>query len=199
MNKKQFLEELHKRLIRLPEKELQDRINFYAEMIDDRVEEGLTEEQAICEIGSVDKVVNQIIEETPLSKLITQKIKPKRQLNTWEIVLLVLGFPLWFPLLLVGFALVVTFYVVLWSLVITLIAVEVSLFAVSIYGIVVGIYYAFISKVVSGIAFVGLGLFTLGLAIISIYLCKLAVKGTLSITKKLIFSFKKKLVQKEGE
>ncbi len=42
-------------------------------MIDDRVEEGLTEEEAISEIGTVNEILSQIIEEIPLSKLVKEK------------------------------------------------------------------------------------------------------------------------------
>ena len=59
-------------------------------MIDDRMEEGLTEAEAIAGIGSVDKIVTQIVAETPITKLVREKVKPKRSLQAWEIILLVL-------------------------------------------------------------------------------------------------------------
>ena len=44
MNKQEFLAKLQTNLSGLPEKEVQDSLGFYSEMIDDRMEEGLSEE-----------------------------------------------------------------------------------------------------------------------------------------------------------
>ena len=45
MNKMQFLLELDKMLSQLSETEKVDRLRFYSEMIEDRMEEGLSEEE----------------------------------------------------------------------------------------------------------------------------------------------------------
>ena len=57
MSKQEFLDELRKGLSSLPQSDLEERLIFYSEMIDDRVEEGLTEEEAISEIGTVNEVL----------------------------------------------------------------------------------------------------------------------------------------------
>ena len=46
MTKKAFLSELRAALSALPEQEQNERLRFYAEMIDDRMEDGMTEEEA---------------------------------------------------------------------------------------------------------------------------------------------------------
>ena len=99
MLKQDFLSALREGLKGLPEKDIEERITFYGEMIDDRIEEGLSEEEAVNEIGTVDAVVQQIVAETPLTRIVGEKIKPKRKMRAWEIVLIVLGFPIWFSLL----------------------------------------------------------------------------------------------------
>ena len=43
MTKLDFLMQLHSKLEKLPQDELEERLNFYSEMIDDRMEEGLSE------------------------------------------------------------------------------------------------------------------------------------------------------------
>ena len=52
MNKQEFLSRLRKQLKGLEDKE--ERITFYSEMIDDRMEEGLSEEEAVAAVGSLD-------------------------------------------------------------------------------------------------------------------------------------------------
>ena len=99
MDKQEFLSKLRAKLFGLPQKELEERLSFYSEMIDDRIEEGLSEETAVKELGAVYEVAGQIIAEIPLSKLVKERIKPKRALNVWEIVLLAIGSPIWLSLM----------------------------------------------------------------------------------------------------
>ena len=67
MDKKEFLHKLQKGLSGLPKDDIQERLNFYSEMIDDSVEEGLTEEDAISRIGSVlrVKINTQKVDDNP--------------------------------------------------------------------------------------------------------------------------------------
>ena len=66
MRKQDFIKELRINLSFLPKEEIEDRISFYCELIDDKIEEGLKEEDAIKSIGSVDEIINQIINDMPL-------------------------------------------------------------------------------------------------------------------------------------
>ena len=68
MSKTDFLIKLREMLLGLPQEEISDRLMFYGEMIDDRIEEGLAEEEAVAEVGSVDEIAAQILEETSVSK-----------------------------------------------------------------------------------------------------------------------------------
>lgn len=61
MTKQEFLAELRRGLSGLPQNDIEERLNFYSEMIDDRMEEGLSEQEAVDGIGSVDSVVSQIL------------------------------------------------------------------------------------------------------------------------------------------
>ena len=197
MLKQEFLNALRDGLNGLPQADIEERIAFYGEMIDDRIEEGRTEEAAVAEIGTVEEVVQQIVEETPLTRLVKEKIKPKRKMRAWEIVLLILGFPLWFPLLAAAGAVVLALYVTLWSLVIALWAIEVA-FIVSAVALLCGAVVFFVSG--HGLA----GMFALGAALIlaalSIFLffgCVAASKGTVLLAKKIVIGIKNLFVGKE--
>ena len=48
MNKQEFLVQLRNALSGLPKDDIEERIEFYSEMIEDRIEEGLSEEEAIA-------------------------------------------------------------------------------------------------------------------------------------------------------
>ena len=112
MTKLEFLLSLNEKLSGLPMAEVKERLNFYIEMIEDRIEEGLSEEEAVSAVGSVEQIAEQIISEIPLTKIATEKIKPKRQLKGWEICLLILGAPLWLSLVIGAVSVLFSLYVV---------------------------------------------------------------------------------------
>ena len=56
MNRETFLTELRQRLSGLPREELEERLAFYGEMLDDRLEDGLTEEEAAESLGTPEEV-----------------------------------------------------------------------------------------------------------------------------------------------
>lgn len=198
MNKQQFLEQLRDCLSGLPQNEMEERLTFYSEMIDDRMEEGLSEEEAVKEIGSVDKVFSNIIDEIPLTELVKEKIKPKRTLRAWEIVLLVLGAPLWFPLLIAGAAILLSIYAVIWAVVITLWAVDVAIGATSIGAVIIGVVILIQGEMLPGIAMFGSALFCAGLTIFGCFGCIAATKGIAILTKKIALGIKAMIVKKEG-
>ena len=197
MLKQEFLNALKEGLKGLPKADIEDRITFYGEMIDDRMEEGLSEEAAVNAIGPVDEVVQQIVADTPLTKIVKEKIKPKRKMRAWEILLLILGFPLWFPLLVATGAVVFALYVTLWSLVIALWAVEIA-FIVSAVALLIGAIVFFVSgHGLAGLLVLGASLILAALSILLFFVCVAASKGTVLLAKKIVIGVKNLFVGKE--
>ena len=197
MNKQDFIASLRTSLSGLPKQDVEDRLNFYSEMIDDRIEEGLTEQEAVLAIGSVTTVSSQIIADIPLSKIAKEKIKPKRGLRAWEILLLALGSPIWLSLLIAAFAVVFSLYLSVWSVIISLWAVFASLVACAAGGIIAGIIFIVVGNVLTGVCMIGTALVCAGLSIFGFFGCKVATKGLLCLTKKLALGIKKCFVKKE--
>lgn len=197
MTKKEFLDELKKGLFGIPEEDITRSIEFYSEMIDDRIEDGKTEEEAVADIGTVKDAVSQILAEIPITKLIKEKVKKKRKIGALEIVLLVLGSPIWLSLLIVAFAVVLSVYVVIWSVIVSLWAVFASLAGVAVGGIFSGVIFVCNSNLLAGIAMLGASLVLAGLSIVSFFGCKAATKGILILTKKMALGIKNCFVKKE--
>ena len=191
MTKENYLNELKSRLKGLPKQDIEDRISFYSEMIDDRIEEGKSEEEAIEDIGSVEQVITQIASETKLLKLVKEKTRLKRKMRPWEIILIVLGFPIWFPLLVVALVLTIVAYILIWILVIVTYSVEISLIAASIWSLICLIPSGF------NVMYIGIASLGIGLAIVMFFACKWATIFTLKLTKKIALSIKRKIVTKE--
>ena len=198
MNKNEFIDALRLRLADLPSEELDERIGFYVEMIDDRIEEGLDEEAAVAEIGSVDSISGQILADIPLSKIAKSKIKKRRRMRAWEIVLLAVGSPIWASLLIAAFAIIISLYAVLWSLVAVAWSVFGAFGGCSLGGIATGVLSIVHGEILIGIAFFGVSLVLAGLGIFIFFGCMAATKGTVTLTKKIVLGIKKCFVRKEN-
>ena len=198
MTKQAFFTELKARLSGLPSAEANERFSFYDEMINDRIEDGLSEEEAVAQVGTPEEISNQILSEIPLSALVKEKVRSKRALRVWEIILLILGFPLWFPLLLSAFIIILAFYIVIWSLVISLFAIDLSLGFASIAALVMAIIYLFQGKISSAVLMLGASAICAGLTVLLFIGSITAAKGMCVVTKKSILGIKSWFVRKEN-
>ncbi|MCR5308757.1 MAG: DUF1700 domain-containing protein [Bacilli bacterium] len=193
MTKQEFLTELRKNLNGLPKDEIEDRINFYEEMINDRMDEGKTEEQAVADIGTTDEAVRTIASQTKMSTLVKEKMKLKRSLTGWEILLIALAFPVWFPLLMTVLSLLFTAYIMTWVLVIVSFSVEAGLIAGAGGGIA-----AFVCSLIEGAPSLiagGGALLCIGGACLFVLACIGATKVTLKISKSIFLGIKSKIIR----
>ena len=198
MTKQEYMSTLRKSLAGLPQDEVEERLTFYEEMIDDRIEEGLSEEEAVAGIGSVEDVSKQILADVPLTKIVKERIKPKKEKDSRGVLLIVLGFPLWASLLVAGAAIVIALYAVIFSLIVSLWAVEVSLAAGALGGVVLAVINLFQGSHLSALAMFGGGIFCAGLTILMFYGCVAASKGLFSLCGKIALVIKKLFVKKES-
>ena len=195
MKKQEFLNELKRKLASLPKKEVEERVRFYEELINDYISEGLLEEEAVLRIGSVDEIVAQTLADFSDQK--RESTYFKRKPSTGEIVLLVLGAPLWLPLLLSAFAIALSLYITLWALVISLWAVFASLAVCAPVGAIAGIVYACQGFGATGLATVAVALVCAGLSVFLFFACKVATEGTVQILKNLFARIKARFTKKE--
>lgn len=185
MTKREFLYELERGLKGLPEDDLRERISFYTEMIDDRMEEGLSEEEAVSDIGSVSEIIERITEETPLTKLIGERVKPRRELRGWEIVLIVLGSPIWISLAAALLAVLFSLYAVLWSVVISLFAVGIALAVSAVACVIMAVVHALQGRWGTALAFLGAGLACAGIAVLWIIMSCAVCRGAWKLSKRI--------------
>ena len=196
MTKLEFNEALRRRLAGLPTADVEATLEYYNEMIDDRMEEGLSEAEAVAALGSMEEIVNAVLADTPLPVLVRERIRPKHSLGLLTILLLILGFPLWFPLLATVAALLLTAYVLLWSLVLCAWAVDLALVVSGIAGIVAAVAGLFNSDG-RGMLLLGGALVCFGLAILAFLGCVLAVRGAIAMGKLILLGVKRSIFGKE--
>lgn len=195
MTKLEFLDELKQKLSLIPQIDTKERLQFYEEIIDDKIEEGLSESEAVEETGSVEDVFLQIISDIPLSNLVKEKVKSKRKLNILAIILIILGIPVWLPILLSLLTEILALYAVMWVLILSLWAVFIALCAGAIGG--AGLCALFILKgnTFTGIAMLSMGIICAGLSIFMFFGCKAVTKYAFILTKKIVLGIKKRLVK----
>ena len=89
MTKHEFLKRLEKAIRKLPKEERNRFLSYYKEMIEDRVEDGLTEEQAVAEREDISVIADRILKE----------LKQKKK-KGW--IWAAISSPIWVPVLAVG-------------------------------------------------------------------------------------------------
>lgn len=193
MTKQEFLTELRNNLNGLPKEEIEDRINFYEEMINDRMDEGKTEEQAVADIGTTDEAVRTIASQTKMSTLVKEKMIPKRRITGFEVCMLILGFPLWFPLLITIIALLGVGYILLWTLAIVSYSVEFAFLA----GFGSGTVGSIMSVIEGNINLMTIGstILCLAGACLFVFACISATKVNVKITKSILTGIKQKIIR----
>lgn len=122
MTKQEFLSELERALGKLPHAEVEQALAFYDEAISDRMEDGLSEAEALASLGPVDEIAAQIAAETPpIPRAIARANTGSRTLN---IVLLAAFSPIWIPIVLALAAATLAVYVAIWAVIAALWAVD---------------------------------------------------------------------------
>ena len=196
MTESTFLESLRGRLSGLPQEEIDRSLDYYAEMIDDRMEEGMPEEDAVAAVGPVDSAAAQIIRDMSLPRLVKARVKPRRALKAWEILLMVLGSPVWLPLLLAAAAVLLAVYITLWSLILVIYAIDLSFAACAVAGLAGGAICLFGQRVPLGAASVGCGLIGFGVAVLLFFGANQAVRGTLWLSRSTVQGIKARFIRK---
>ena len=192
MNKTQFCALLGNKLKPyLSPKEMYKTINFFEEMIDDRVDEGLSEEQAVSQLGNIDDIVGQILDEHNIKKRqkkLVWRFIPQKTPSAANIIIAILLFPIWITI----FSLVASFFIAFVSLIFSLVLAVISFFVGGIALIFKAPFYLIYEK---NIAYcldtLGFGFIITGIGLIGIYYLLKSLKKV----RKNGWSFKKMFVK----
>ncbi|MBR5364960.1 MAG: DUF1700 domain-containing protein [Clostridia bacterium] len=160
MTKADFLNALAHRLGALSEIDIARSLDYYEEMIDDRMDDGMTEEEAVAAAGSPEDAALEILANIPIPQpeTVPQKKKPDGR----RIFLLILSS----PLLIVYFSLVLCLFVALWCVPIVVWTLFVSSVAAAVGGIIAGITSFAEGAGTYGFMYLGLTLVGIGLSIL---------------------------------
>ena len=196
MNKQEFLNELRTQLQTAAAGSAESIVEYYDEMICDRVEDGMSEEDAVAALGSIDDIVKNTLLDKSVTELVRKKVVESHKeakskgLGTLWVILLVVFSPIWVPVAIVlGVALLIM-YITLWVVVIALL---IALFAVGVSAIATFIgAFSFIWGAIpfaTAIAAVGLALVLGALT----YFAWKPMRGIIVLTSKIATGFVRKI------
>lgn len=163
MTHDEFLGRLGELLSCLPAEQVEETKAFYAEAIADRIEDGMSEEEAVADMGTPGEVAEVILDDLPAVPRAIARTRRRSTALLW--VLAIAGSPVWVPLLVAFAAVAVTVYVCIWVLALcvwaiaaTLCAVGAASLALAAAGVAVGHAPYAIAMLGCGLAFVGAAL-----------------------------------------
>lgn len=177
MTKSEFTRELKSRISHLPKAERRKILQYYYEMISERMEDGMTEAQAIDALGNLDEL---------FSEYAPAKKEPKKgvRLRGWHIVMLIIGSPLWISLVAAMLCIMLAFYIIIWALVICFYVVFAALAACGFAFTMASFFALFAGGAPYFFALFGAGAFLSGLAILWLLVCNLFAKAMAKVTGK---------------
>ena len=93
MSRDAFIGELRHRMAGLPRETVERTVEYYSELIADSLEDGVSEEEAVARLGSIEKIVTNVVKDTPLTQIVQTRVQEKKAkgVSGWLILLLVLG------------------------------------------------------------------------------------------------------------
>ena len=97
MRKTEFMDQLRQNLAGMPPYDLKETLQYYSEMVDDYIENGYGEEEAVGKMGKPNDIAAQVMAgiRHPIYSTPTPRKEKKSGLL---IALLIIGFPVWFSL-----------------------------------------------------------------------------------------------------
>lgn len=197
MTRAEYLDAIAAQLAGMPPESLARALDYYAEMIDDRVEDGMSEEEATAALGPAEEAARQILIDTPLPQLVRERVRPKRRLRAWEMVLLVLGSPVWLPLALAAVIVLAACYGVLWVVLGCLYIVDASLAIAALAAVVGTAAQLMIGTGANALVLLGGALVCAGCCALFFLVCNVAARGVARWTRALALRVRAGFLRRE--
>lgn len=197
MNKQEYLAQLRAALACLPEGEIEESVAFYTEMIDDRVSDGLTEEEATAQLDDPKAAARAIIADLPVVPRTVVRTKQRNRALYWTLV--ILGSPLWLTLLLAAGMLVLAGLLTIWCLILGLWLLAAGLLAGGPLGIGVCLWALAVGQPAYGVFELGSGLLCFGLGLFCLHGAVAASKTLMQVSRQWIAKAKAPFVKVKEE
>lgn len=199
MTKEEFLTALRSALMEERINNVESLVEYYDEMISDRIEDGMSEEEAVEAMGPIADIVSEVSWDRPIGTLVKEKVVKSHESakgngkNMLWVALMIVGFPLWFPVAITIFILLGVIYMIPWIFIFTFFVILAS-FAFAAVACLIG-FVVEITKLSLASACI-----SLGIALILASICMVIVRPVIWLTKATLhvgtkaFGFIKRLI-----
>ena len=177
MTKDEYLSELRAGLAAFSKDEVDRAVSFYEEMVDDRVEAGVSEEEAVGSLEPPAEAAARIISEMSAVPRAAARLRSPETPRSWSvafIVAVVIGSPVWIPLALGVIMAVIGCFIGLFGLLVAVWAIAASMLLgapIGLLYLVAGVKTGSIAGALMGLgcgaAVAGVGVFGIHLAVVA--------------------------------
>lgn len=187
MTEKEYLKELKRNLSALKRSDRNSLIEFYKEMIEDKIENGKTEREAIAELEPADAVAKRTLAEYGIDE---EELNKRKKINGMTLALVIIGSPLWISLAIAALAVVLAVAISILAIIISIASACIGVTLSSPFFLVMGIITVF-SDVGTGLIAIGYGLSAAALGI-------LAVTGIYKLIAYIVKKIKEIIIRNKG-
>ena len=175
MTKNEYLRQLRRCLRQLSRQEMGQSLAYYSELIDDRMESGMGEDEAVASMDPPESAAAQLLEDA------AQRGALKPRSSTVSAALIIAGSPQWLVFAIVAGAVILALYVVVWAVIVS-VAAAVAAVAVSGIALIAAAISGFSGGIAPAAYLLGCGLMCAGIALALytpvISLIRLTIKWT---------------------
>ena len=165
MTRDEFLNRLGELLACLPADQVKETQEFYAEAIADRMEDGMTEAEAVAAMGTPGEVAEATLDELPAVPRAIARTKRKSTALLWALA--IVGSPVWIPLLLAFVAVAAAVYICIWVLALCVWIVAAAFGGAGLVGLLFAVDGIIIGHVPYVLASMGMGFASIGVALLT--------------------------------
>lgn len=165
MTRDEFLNRLGELLACLPADQVKETQEFYAEVIADRMEDGMTEAEAVAAMGTLGEVAEATLDELPAVPRAIARTKRKSTALLWALA--IVGSPVWIPLLLAFVAVAATVYICIWVLALCVWIVAAAFGGAGVVGLLFAVDGIIIVHVPYVLTSMGMGFASIGVALLA--------------------------------
>ena len=179
MKKAAFLKSLARQLKGIPRSDIRQTLAYYSEAVSDAMDDGLSEEEAVRSLGTAEEIAHSVKEELAQSG----KLPQARKRSGFTVLLLILGFPVWFSLLAAGAGILIGVFACIFALIIAAWALPLSFAAGTLYAAVCALYALIHGNLAVCACFAGAALVCAGLCVLTYILCKSLPRSCVNLIK----------------
>jgi uncharacterized membrane protein len=167
------------------------------------MEDGASEEEAVASLGTPEAIARDLQANQPFSTIIKRKVEDYKERRSSEntalvIVLLIVLFPFWFPVLMSGLGVLVGLFATIGGIIVAFWAASIAI-GIGGIGLIIASAFGFATSYIpTGFFSIGSGIALIGLSIIAVIISIYATKGIIKLMGIIIHSIKKLFVRRSN-